>query len=487
MLTKEKKENSVGRDILAYVPVKIVPGLAGLLSVFLLARNLVPSDYARYSIIITAAMLAVQLCSTWLASAIQYHLPGTKEDERKGFVCEALGLQAMLSIVSALFAAIVVLLTTGSYSLAVLGFFLVFFQALNFLTQAIFQSLRKIKEQLAVVSLQGFSWVIILASVLWLLPATATGGAIAIVTSNALGASVALCFVIKMLGGCHPRDFVSSLPNFKKITQYGLPMCCWFFATQVFSLGDRLIFPLFGITEGIGQYMTFRDIAVGLTGFLTMPILMAVHPAVMRLWRHGDGREQVQTVLTESVESVLLMTFPVLICAGLLGSEVMVLAFGSEYSSSGVILTLVYVSIIALVLSVYFQKGLEVTGKTIQLASLAFIVACIFTVGSLVVIPKLGVLGGALLVCSCSLLYLILVAKASAPIVRPQLKARFCIKLLVWGCVTVALDWFQTTAILDIFGYYEVTLWQRLVVLLLMTMALIFIDGRFRALLENVK
>lgn len=478
---------SVGRDVLAYVPVKIIPGLSGLLCVFLLARHLAPSEYARYAIVITSAMLAVQLCSTWLANAIQFHLPNSSKGEEKSLICEALGLQVILSVLFALFAAIVVLLTTKDYFLAVLGFFLVCHQSLNFLAQAILQASRKISDQFIIVSLQSLSWIAILASVLWLMPSTATVGVAAIMTSNALAAIAALYFVLKMVGGCRFRELVPSLPNSRKIIEYGLPMCFWFFATQLFSVGDRLIFSFFGVSDGVGQYMTFRDIAVGVTGFLTMPILMAIHPSVMRLWRHGEGRAQVQSILTESVELVLLLTFPVLICVSLLGAEIMSAIFGREYVSQSVILTLVFVSIIALSLSVYFQKGLEVTGKTIVLAKLASIVACIFIVGSLITIPQFGVLGGALLVCMCSVLYLIIVAVVSGSIVRPQLKAAFFAKLLAWAIVAVGLDWLQVNMLVGANIYHQVSIWQRLIVLIVAAMALYLMDDRSRALLARIK
>jgi len=76
----------------------------------------------------------------------------------------------------------------------------------------------------------------------------------------------------------------------KKLIFYGLPICLWFFATQFFLVGDRILFKYFDIIDKVGNYASFRDLSVGLSGFITMPLLLATHPLIMQLWKKNDSR-----------------------------------------------------------------------------------------------------------------------------------------------------------------------------------------------------
>jgi O-antigen/teichoic acid export membrane protein len=395
-----------------------------------------------------------------------------------------IGLQSILFVVFGLISSIVVFFATRDFALSILCFFLVGLQSCNSLMQAVMQSVKKIMYQFALTAIQSFAWIIGLLYLVWFFPGSAVGGIAAITFANALTAVAAGYLLFRMIGDSGPIDFVPSIKNLRKIFHFGLPMCFWFFAIQVFSIGDRLIYPFLGITNETGQYMTFRDIAVGITGFLTMPILMASHTSIMWGWKDGDGIAQVQDILSKSVELVLLLTFPVLIGVCLIGSDLMGLVFGGEYRTSALIMALVYSSIITMTLAMYFQKGLEVTGNTFLLAKLALGVACVFVVSSFISISYFGVIGGAATVFLSSAFYLMIVSIMSGSIVRPKFKKIFLIKLLIWSILVIGLDWIQIT-ILSLESLNKAHIIYRLAVITVAGVMLCFSDRRFRLLLTR--
>jgi O-antigen/teichoic acid export membrane protein len=65
-MTTDSNKSSFSRDALAYVPVKIIPAITGLVSIVILTKNLTPEEYGRYSVVITSVLLLVQLAGTWL-------------------------------------------------------------------------------------------------------------------------------------------------------------------------------------------------------------------------------------------------------------------------------------------------------------------------------------------------------------------------------------------------------------------------------------
>jgi len=63
---KKSYDNSLNKDILKYLPVKILPAFSGLLTIYLLTRTLSVSLYTDYAFIIATILLSSELLGSTL-------------------------------------------------------------------------------------------------------------------------------------------------------------------------------------------------------------------------------------------------------------------------------------------------------------------------------------------------------------------------------------------------------------------------------------
>lgn len=432
MKTVDNK-STLSRDVLAYIPVKLVPAVTGLLGIIFLTRNLAPEEYGRYAAVVAAVLLIVQLMGTWLSNSVLYFFPEERTPERKyGFWRQTINLQLILALPAMALAYIAINAITKDPLLSLTGSALTLLQLTHALMLTFFQSSRKIHHQAIVVSLQGISQIIALLLLVLLYEGKEVSAIVALITGFAVGNVFLILFnrqvIVKstISTSALPRELIG------KLIKYGVPMSLWFFATQFYMIGDRMIFQYFGITEQVGQYTAFRDLAIGCAGFLTMPLLMATHPIIMEKWKSKHPANEIAKIIKRNTITLSILFAPLVVGANIIGNEVVTILFGYRYALSSDIMTLVVFSIYVSSIAIHLQKGLEVTGQTLLMAKLALFTATFFLIISLISIPKYGVIGGAIGSVFASCLYVILLIKNSRSDLLPKIPFMFWLGLIVW-------------------------------------------------------
>ena len=75
IMSKNSYANSLNRDVLKYLPVKILPAFAGVFTIFLLTRTLSTFLYADYVFLMATVLLFGQLIGGWINSSVLYFYP----------------------------------------------------------------------------------------------------------------------------------------------------------------------------------------------------------------------------------------------------------------------------------------------------------------------------------------------------------------------------------------------------------------------------
>lgn len=446
LMQTDNKKSGLSRDILAYVPIKLMPAITGLLGIIILARNLAPEEYGRYSVVITTALLLVQLAGSWISSSVLYLFPEySDEKNRSEFRRQTINLQLLISLPASGIAYAAIYMVTHIQQLALVGGLLVFFQLLQGLLMTFLQSARNIYTQTISVAIQCIFQVGSLCILIFVVNGKEAAAVVSVVIGFIAG-NIILFFANKKLkieiSGTHK---IISRELLLKMAAYGLPMCLWFFSTQFYMIGDRIFLQFYGVSEQLGQYASFRDLATGCAGFLTMPLVMASHPIIMAKWKSKCDPREIEAILSGNIVFLSMLFIPLIVMTDIVGRDLITAMFGQRYFLPESIMLLVVTSIFLGSVSIHLQKGLEVTGQTSKMAKISLVTAIFNAVGNIIAIPKFGVLGGAVMVFISGVLYLILIIISVRNILLPRIALKFFIKLIVWALVTeITLRFTQT-------------------------------------------
>jgi O-antigen/teichoic acid export membrane protein len=429
-MSKELYGNNLNKDILKYIPVKILPAISGLVTIYLLTRTLSKPIYFNYVFTMATILLFGQLISGWINSSIIYfYSDHEKNNSLSEFKINVIGLQFLLFVVGSFGFAIAYFNGIKDFLLLSLGLFVLMSQTILNLQYSFLQAERRILVQIKSTALQSITQIIgvlycffyqienlyIILSFLLLSYFLASN--YVMYCDNAFS-------LIKNVNILKLLNFDKS----KKILLYGLPVCVWFFASQFYAIGDRMLFKYFDVYNLVGNYASFRDLSVGLSGFITMPLLMASHPIVMQMSKNIESKEQIETILSQNIKLLITLFTSVLIGVFLIGDKVLTHIVGEKYLLDNNLMFLVLLSLLFGTISIYLHKGLETTGKTILMAKIALIVALFSLICNILFLPYFGVVGACVVALFSQIIYCILVYKFSKDIFRIVIPYKFYFK-----------------------------------------------------------
>lgn len=429
-MIKESDGYNLNKDILKYLPVKILPAISGLLTIYLLTRTLSTSLYSNYVFMMATILLFSQLISGWISSSVIFFYSDYENNNTLNvFKINVFGLQLLLFAFGSFGFALASYFGLNDFLLVLLGLFLLLSQTFLNLLYSFLQAERRILVQMKSTALQSLVQIIgilycfiyqnenlyIVVSVLLLSY---------FIASNYVMYFDNVYSLIFSRKNIKLLDFSIS----KKILSYGLPVCVWFFASQFYVIGDRILFQYFNIKNLVGNYASFRDLSVGLSGFITMPLLMSSHPIIMKMSKNNESKEQIETILSQNIKLLITLFTSVFIGIFLIGNDVLTFVVGEKYLLNNNLMFLVMLSILFGTISIYLHKGLETTGKTILMAKIALTVAVLSFIFNSLLLPKYGVKGACVIALISQLIYCMLVYRFSKGIFKIEISHKFLFK-----------------------------------------------------------
>jgi O-antigen/teichoic acid export membrane protein len=434
-LSKKDYGSLLGKDVLYYLPVKLFPAITGLLSIYILTRKLAPGEYGTYSVVITTALLLTQLAGAWLSSAVLYVYPDYVEDHKAAFQYQVLKIQAIAVIPTVVTVYAVLLLATHTQSLALAGSLMMVLQIFQGLMQTFLQSTRQVISQAISVAIQSATQLTVLYSLVFIAQGKELAAIVAV--SSGYAAAITVLLIQGKVSGFNKNAHtkIDSRELFNKLFKYGMPMCIWFFATQFYTIGDRLLLKMFNVTDTLGQYASFRDLATGCAGFLTMPLLMASHPIIMAMWKEGRDRGEIEQLISRNMTILTLMFIPLLVMIDVCGKELITPILGLKYLLDTRIMLTVVGSIYLGCMAIYVQKGLEVTGNTLPMAKIALIVVFLSLTVNIIIVKIYGVMGSSMMVIVSNIIYIFIVKHFTSKTLTPRVPRSLIAIILIWVVV----------------------------------------------------
>lgn len=398
-------KNNFFSKLMIYVPVKLIPALLGIFFIFYLYKFFPKGQYVSYSIGLTCALIAAQLFAGWVGNSFIYYFPGNKNS--KAFFSNCLCAILLIAPVASVLAASVSLsFVPGSYVFICICL-LCFSQILFFFLSSVCQAGFLVKEQLLAVIFQALGQVLVLFSLFSKYGVDFRYALLALSAGYLLAAIFLLVFVIRKHGFENPFLRLDRLKeDLNAIYKYGAALSPWMLGMLVMAGSDRFVIGQYSIEHG-DSYLSLKDLFVGGSGLLSMPLLMMVHPLVIRKFREGRFAASV----IESSVSFLIIAFSLLWGAlYFVGFDFFENITGKMIGVSKVVIFISFVSVFLNCTSVYIQKRLEVHRRLKLLAYLSLLSAVTSLVFAYIGGYFWGIYGVSIGVLSAQCLYFYLVA-----------------------------------------------------------------------------
>ncbi|MFC4296743.1 hypothetical protein ACFO0J_01655 [Castellaniella hirudinis] len=335
-----------------------------------------PSEgYVAYSAAIAAGVIGSQIASGWIASSVIFYFPLRKG--KADFIIQVMKIAVASVVLSSVITASIFFLFFRNLTLSISVLFLIIVQGLFYVAVSLFQPERRMRGQ--VVS----AFVLCMAQLLF-------AGYVILVNNHSLPLSVA-GYGAGFLAGLvtlflyirwtwftsvflkRQRRLAATESPFEnsRFLAYGGPMFLWFALMLVSSYTDRFFLGQVG-GPGVAGYAFTKDILIGVSGFISMPIMLIAHSMIFRLFREKKKQELSQ--LIEFSTTLLAVLFLAAIFFYVSFVKVQLTYFSPDLQHVSFFRAfLIGVGIMISTLALYSQKKFEVLGHLKQLVVLAAI------------------------------------------------------------------------------------------------------------------
>lgn len=380
------------KGVVGYLPVNIVQGLVGLLTIYAFTRLLTPEQYGTYALALSVTMLVHTLLLTWLEAAMARFQP---REAAGGNVADHFA-----TIYRAWFvmAAVLGLAGGGAFMLlplaAPLKIALVFGLATTFAKGLVrlAQEHRRASGQVASAAIAdmvftggGFAAGVVLA--------LAGLGGSAPMAGMAAGFAAVLIWVLptelKLTRGGRFQGL-----RLREYAAYGLPLAGSLILALVLSTTDRFLLAGFMNEESVGVYHAGYSLANRTLDVIFIWLGSAAGPAAVAALEFG-GKQALERTAREQASFMLLLTLPAAVGLALVARPLCEVLVGEDLREGAAKVTpwIAASGLFAGLTTYYFHTAFTLGKATRLLLAAMTIPAVANVVLNIVLIPCFGVLG----------------------------------------------------------------------------------------------
>lgn len=351
------------RKLMLYVPVKMVPAVSGIFLVFFLYKSFPAGEYVSYSVSLFCALIAAQLCAGWVGNSYIYYYSGV--EDKSSFVSNCIFVILCIAPVASVLAATISTLFVDEAGVFVLVWMLCLSQIVFFFLSSICQAGFLVRQQLFAVIMQAVAQIGLVLYYFKFREIDLENALLALIAGYSVAAFSMFMYLSRIFNFSNPLSNIGQLKfDLKRVYQYGGALSPWIFGMLVMAGADRLAIGYYEIEHG-DSYLSLKDLFVGGGGLLSMPLLMMVHPFLIKKFREGTFAINI----IESSSSFLVVAFALLWSVlYFVGFDFFERITGKEIGASRLVIFYAFAGVFLNSAAVYFQKRLEVHRKMKLLA-----------------------------------------------------------------------------------------------------------------------
>ncbi len=399
--------NETFKDVLKYMPSRIVPSLAAFVGVMFFTRLLSPEEYGLY-ILVMATVSFASIPFGWLnQSSLRYFAAFKSKNFQKFLSTSILSLVTLLLIIPTLWYISTIILddlldSRLIYLLRVATLVLAVQVGFN-LTQTLLRADRKSLKYSLYSSLNAVIRVSLAVSLLYFLSFGPEG------ILWATAASMGVIFLWELVQiyrkwGIKISSF--SRKMLVRFASYGFPLIGTTVGGLILSTSDRYMIQYLVGTESVGIYASGYKIS-SMSIQLFSVLILASFPIIISTFEN-EGEEKAAHFLNDLVSLYLVILTPVVFGITALSKDIVTLFLGKAFHHAYIVLPWASAGAFCLGLGAYFNKPFELKEKTSFLLYCLIFSAILNICLNLYLIPRFGIFGAAFATLVSYLAYLVI-------------------------------------------------------------------------------
>jgi O-antigen/teichoic acid export membrane protein len=402
------------RDSAVYLAAKILPAAAGLLAVLLLLRLAGAAEYGQFALTVATGTMIGSFAGGWINQAILRFLPSSDSVslalERSAIRKATLISTGALVSIAVLAGAVFPLLTGSpwrwmqSVACLAVGCSLMIFNVRLALHQAALQPVavacrQALRALLSIALPTGIALILLPNVPYWAL-------AFAFSAAYLLGAAA------RSAGASTTEHSSAASPLRNELFHYwkfGWPVSAWLGVMAAFPVVDRYLIGLLMSHEQVGIYAAIYDLLVRGLGLLFAPVVLAVHPRIMKLADRGAAGES-RKVLLQAVGLQIAIFIPTLVAFVWALPPLLKYVLPSESMAQAAVPLIVPLATGAFAwqLALLLHKPLEVRMRTAVMLGFLAVALAVHTSAAILLIPRFQLLAAAYSTVLSSAVYILL-------------------------------------------------------------------------------
>lgn len=404
------------KDILKYLPSKVVPALLGLIFIPIITRLFEPNDYGSYVLVVAIVGLLSMIPGSLLGNSIIRFFPVYEEQNKLLSFYNTL-IKEMIVCVLLIAVLFFIVIQVFKTNLSLNLYYLLFIGILLFIVTSIFLILLfLLNARQKSLTYTSYS--------IWKVGAGLTFGVLIVLFLNRgvegllWGSIIALIIAIPLLyrsafGRVSVWKGAFSKSIAVEMTKYGAPLVIASFASWILSLSDRYIINLYRGNYEVGLYSASYTLAEQAIYMICDLFILAAFPLIVSLWEK-EGREATQDYVGNLTRYYLLFSFPAALGLSVLSKPTIMVFTTSAYYEGHKIIPLISFGVFLLGLQLWNIIWLILYKKT-NIAMYSVLSVGFLNIGlNFLLVPKYGYMASAVatfISYACLLLVMVIISK----------------------------------------------------------------------------
>jgi O-antigen/teichoic acid export membrane protein len=273
-----------------------------------------------------------------------------------------------------------------------------------------------------------------------------------------------------------PRHFTMGL--FRAAIGYGTPLVLYELAYAVLVSADRFLVRHYVGAEALGFYSVAYGLANNVNEFLVAPLGLALIPIYMRIW-NSAGAEKTSAFLATAFNIFMLAGVGVLAAIAAAGHSIVIFLASEKYAGADRLIPVILAGLLVYGANVFVGAGLLIHKRTMQMSGMLVIAAALNIGLNCLLLPRMGLMGGAVATLLSYLVCIAMLATASNRVLPLHTDLFSCTKYLFSG----VLAWLVASHITVPTALGELLV-RSTVVFALYLSSIYFLDERTRSAIQ---
>jgi len=219
---------------------------------------------------------------------------------------------------------------------------------------------------------------------------------------------------------------------FRAAIVYGTPLVLYELAYAVLVSADRFLVRHYVGADALGFYSVAYGLANNVNEFLVAPLGLALIPIYMRIW-NSDGTEKTSAFLTTAFNIFMLAGVGVLAAIAAAGHSIVVFLASQKYAGADRLIPVILAGLLVYGANVFVAAGLLIHKRTMQMSWMLVIAAALNIGLNCLLLPHMGLMGGAVATLLSYLVCITMLATASNRVLPLHTDVLSCAKYLLAG------------------------------------------------------